>query len=101
MAIRMADMARTYRASSTPRAVESIDRAIENLEASVRRLARLRHRSLPGAVAMSRTYRAERLISLLRKQRAALEVGDRLRADDLHREELALRSRVGGLLMPR
>jgi hypothetical protein len=85
-------MARTYDAPTTRRAIESMDREIEDLVASVSRLARLGHARLPGTVALRRTYRAERLISVLQKQRAALEAGDRGRVEELDRELVALRS---------
>jgi hypothetical protein len=84
-------MAHPNGAPSPRRTIESIDREIEDLEASVSRLARLRHGSLPGIVGMRRTYRAERLIALLLRERAALKAGGRGSVDVSRRELAAAR----------
>ncbi len=86
----MAGVVGTTEASSTPRSVQAVDRTIAELESSVRRMARLRHGHVSSAVALSRTYRAERQIAVLRAQRSALLAGDVSRADELHRRFIAL-----------
>ena len=85
-------MASRREPSSTSPAIDYVDRAIEKLEAFVMRMARRGHGRLPGTVAMSRTYRAERMIAVLRKRRSALEAGDESRAEALDREFIALRT---------
>jgi hypothetical protein len=78
--------------SSNRRAIERVDETIAELKSSVRRMARLGHGHLSSAAALSRTYRAERQIAVLREQRSALVAGDIRRAAELSREFMALRS---------